>query len=73
MIHLQEHEFNMIGYLNSINFLEAISKFNFTKWKHVMEEEIKSMYKNNVWVLEELTTSFKLDVNESSKQKRWLK
>ena len=44
---------------NPINFLEVVTGFNSIKWMHAIEEELESMYKNNVWDLVELPTGYK--------------
>ena len=55
MIYLQEHEFDV----DLINFSKIVTGFNSIKWMHAIEEELKSMYKNNVWDLLELLAGCK--------------
>ena len=43
-----------------MNFSKAVSSANSLEWKHAMEDEIDSMFKNNVWDLAELPTKCQL-------------
>ena len=48
MVYLQEHEFDVNNNLDLNSFSKAISSVNSSYWKHAMEDDINSMYNNNV-------------------------
>ena len=58
MVYLQGHDFDTNDKSHSISFSKTISSFNSSKWRHAMEVEINSMYKNDICDLVELLTGY---------------
>ncbi|WJZ87929.1 hypothetical protein VitviT2T_007272 [Vitis vinifera] len=54
MIYLQEHEYDGYDASNPVTYQEAIHCPQFTSWKEAMNDEMNSMYMNDVWDLVEL-------------------
>ena len=59
-MYLQKHEFDDNNYLDSRNFSEVVFGPNYLEWMKTMKDKLASMYKNNIWDLEELPISCKV-------------
>ena len=49
MIYLQEHGYDGYDAFDPITYQEAIHCPQFTSWKEAMDDEVNSMYMNNVF------------------------
>ncbi|KAL6333654.1 hypothetical protein AAG906_028839 [Vitis piasezkii] len=62
MIYLQEHEYDGYDAFDPVTYQETIHCPQFTSWKEVMDDEMNSMYLNDVWDLVELPHGSRLVV-----------
>ena len=59
VVYLQESDFDIGIKKDPVLFSQAISSDDSTKWVDAMNDELKSMYQNNVWDLVELPSNCK--------------
>ena len=59
VVYLQESDFDIGIKKDPVSFSQAISSDDSTKWVDAMNDELKSMYQNDVWDLVELPSNCK--------------